>query len=145
MSDALQTVVPVATLLLGTWIGWLLKRVDTRRAAQIDAGDTLAEVPRYMWTRGADGDYLNLQVFLGRLRIRLKAAEVPAPEIATLVEAVTKAWSGLHQAEGPDSEYAWTMDSELLGAAERATDDVQAYLLASWRRRRALSRAKGRD
>ena len=141
MSDVLQNSIPVITLLLGAWIGWFLKRGDTRRAAQLEAGDTLAELPRFVWTKGADGDYQNLQVYLGRLRIRLKAAEVPQHEIDTLIRVAREHWSDLYETSGPDGEDSWGVSTELHDQLNAALDGVQGYLLASWKKRRELRRA----
>jgi hypothetical protein len=55
----------VATLLLGAGIAGLGKRSDPKRVA----AEQLGELRRFVWQKGGEDDWVNLQVFLGRLKV----------------------------------------------------------------------------
>lgn len=75
--EILDRLLPIFTLLLGSLLGWFLQRTESAHARRLAAGEVLAELRRYVWKKGGDDDWLNLQVFLGRLRAHSRGAGVP--------------------------------------------------------------------
>jgi hypothetical protein len=82
----------VVSLLVGGLVGWVLKRVEVGRTAKIEAGDLLAELPDYIWKRGEKESLGRLRVFLGKLRLRLRAAGVPEEVVAVVLATAEDHW-----------------------------------------------------
>jgi hypothetical protein len=53
-AETYERMLPVITLLLGAAIGWWVKRSESRRSEVLEAGDTLAQIPNYIWRQGGE-------------------------------------------------------------------------------------------
>jgi hypothetical protein len=51
MSDAIDSILPVATLLLGAGLANFLKFTELRRSLRLDAADQLAELSTLLWNK----------------------------------------------------------------------------------------------
>lgn len=94
----LQQLLPVGTLLLGTGISSLGRRNEGRRKA----AELLAEIDRKVWTKGGDGDWLDLQVYLGQLQVALRFAGVPQRLVNDLSRAAEAHWQAAEHSGDPD-------------------------------------------
>ena len=132
--EVVDRLLPVITLLLGAWLTWLVQRAEAGRTARLAAGELVAEVRKHVWTRGGEEDWLNLQVFLGRLRVHLTSAGVPAQVVRTLTEAAEAHWNALEE----DPEVGWLIRGNAeIAALGQAEEVVYVYLNSGgrwWRR-----------
>jgi hypothetical protein len=120
-----QDALPIITLMLGAAIGWLVKRSESRRTEQVEAGNALAELPNFIWKQGADDSWTRLQVFLGRLRIRLRAAGVPDAVIEAINRAAIAHWRDVEEL---DDMPGFAVDTAVATRLEGAIDDAQEWL-----------------
>jgi hypothetical protein len=129
---------PIITLLLGAGIGWIVKRSDTRRTEALEAGDILSELPNYVWRQGGDESWINLQVFLSRVRIRLRAAGVPDVVAMEVRRAAVQHWRGVHEVDDDYGSDILAANSDDVTLLNRAVDDAQLWLFRrpNWLRRR---------
>ncbi|MEU8313696.1 hypothetical protein [Micromonospora sp. NPDC049033] len=94
----LQQLLPVGTLLLGAGIASLGRRNESRRKA----AELLVEIDRKVWTKGGDGDWLDLQVYLGQLEVALRSAGVPQRLVDDLSRAAVAHWRAAEHSGDPD-------------------------------------------
>lgn len=57
--------------------GLLVARVGRRASAREAAALKVSELRRYAWPNGTDNDWIDMQVYLGQLRVALRTAGVP--------------------------------------------------------------------
>lgn len=142
MNDWFDKLLPVGTLIIGGLLGWAVQRDAARREARIAAGDLLAEVRRPVWTKGGENDWVDLQVFLGKLRVRLLGAGV-APEVVDwVVGAADQHWQ--HVEYEPSAE-SLVLRGKAGDGLDEASTAAQAWLVGRWRpieRRRLRRRAQ---
>jgi hypothetical protein len=130
--DAFDRLLPIATLLLGSLLTWFLQRSDTAVTRRVVAGETLAELHRHIWTKGGDDDWLGLQVYLGTLRVRLRAAGVPDGIGDVLRDAAEEHWRAIEYASGA----GWILlnDDGISASLDSAENAAYRALLPAWRR-----------
>src|SRR5690349_4667047 len=96
MDDALGSLLPVATLLLGAGLANLLKFSELRRNLCLDAADQLAEMPALLWDKADPDAWINLNVALGRLSIRLNLAGIHPDLTDRVRDSATAFWRSAH-------------------------------------------------
>ena len=140
-TDLIDRLLPVATLLLGAGIARMGKRGDARRAA----AEQLAELRRVVWKKGGDGDWIELNVFMGRLTVALRTTGVPQRLVSGLQHAAIAHWKSVELVPDPEIVSAVSRSASL--RLEQAQGRVLDWLDRPWhvvRRWRAF-RAAGRS
>lgn len=138
-AETYERMLPVITLLLGAAIGWWVKRSESRRSEVLEAGDTLAQIPNYIWRQGGEDSWLNLQVFLSRLRTRLRAAGVPDVVAREVDRSARLHWRSVES----DGENTYS-EGDAHVHLNAAIDDAHLWLFGTpnvVRRRRARRRS----
>ena len=125
-AEVLDRLLPVATLILGAWIARLGRRGDLRRTA----ADQLAELKRPIWTKGGDTDWVDLQVYLGRLRVALRGAGVPELLVRELRVAAEKFWQEL--VDSLDGDIGWWVEGSANEQLSRIEGAVLDWLDRPW-------------
>jgi hypothetical protein len=128
----LDRLLPVATLLLGAGIARLGKRSDAKRVA----AEQLAELRRFVWQKGGEDDWLNLQVFLGRLTVALRTAGVPQRLVSDLNKATRAHWHSVEDSGDPDA--GWVVDGEHVERLDSVETRVLDMLDRPWHIRAPL-------
>lgn len=113
MKDLFDTLLPILTLLLGSWLTWWVSRSDTRSAMRLEAADLLAELPGAMWDR-EDGAWLRLNTAAERLRTRLCLAGVHPDLASLLAKSAQHFWRSaeLHMTDDGEEWIVMRADSE---------------------------------
>lgn len=124
LADTVDQVLPVITLLIGAGLTRVGKRGEARRVA----GEQMAELHRPLWTKGGEGDYIDLRVFLGRLHVALRAAGVPERLAKELRDAALQYWQAIeyHPEMGDGDEGGWGITH---GRAHERFETAEAAVL----------------
>lgn len=125
--DLWDRLLPVGTLLLGAALARVSRRAEARRVA----AEQLAELQRRVWTKGGEEDWLDLQVYLGRLRVALSTAGVPTRVIRRLKTAAEQLWEALVHSGDPD--IGWYVHGDEDKALDQATEAVLRWLDRPWK------------
>lgn len=127
MLAVIDTLIPVATLIVGFFLSQMPKRTEARRTA----GEKLAELRRHVWEKGTDSEWLDLQVYLGQLRVALRLAGVSAPSVSELLNAANAFWEKVEHSG--DESVGWVnMDNETTGRLAAAEEAVLKALDRGW-------------
>lgn len=133
MHDAFDSILPVATLLLGAGLANFLKLSELRKNLRLDAADQLAELPALLWNKTDPDVWLKMNAAVSRLSNRLNLAGVH-PDLTERVRGSAIAfWQSVHVigqndegavwSVGESSDETWTEASavvaELLGTNSR--------------------------
>jgi hypothetical protein len=119
--------------------------LGSSKAARRDARELLAEYQRFVWAKGAETGWIDLQVYLGRLHGRLREAGVPVEAINDFRDAAIDFWKGIREGDA-DGETIWYLTDNRLGVAlDAASDILTDYLDESWWRRRRADRRRRRS
>lgn len=113
MPDAVDALIPVATLFLGAGLANFLKFTELRRSLRLDAADQLAARPTLLWDKTSPGAWIDLNVALSRLWIRLSLAGIHDDLIERLDKHATAFWQSVHVVgQGDDGEDIWTVGED---------------------------------
>jgi hypothetical protein len=134
--DVFNAVLPVVTLLIGAWLTSANKRSEVRNTMRLEAADLLAELPIVAWTKGGEGDLLNLEKALSRLGARLSLAGMPAEMIAEMSDRSKAFWHGVYETEHRADP--WAVDVDLGDFFTTMTAYVGDWLGTNSRIRRVL-------
>jgi len=133
MHDAFDSILPVATLLLGAGLANFLKLSELRKNLRLDAADQLAELPALLWNKTDPDAWLKMNAAVSRLSIRLNLAgvhpdltervRVSAIAFCQSVHVIGQNDEGDVWSVGESSDETWTEASavvaELLGTNSR--------------------------
>ncbi|MFG1651877.1 hypothetical protein ACGFIE_18330 [Micromonospora sp. NPDC049275] len=122
------------TLLIGAGLSRFGRRSDSRRTA----AEQLAELDRLVWAKGGENNWLDLQVYLGRLRVALRTAGVPWRLVKRLQKAAVDHWMAVEHSG--DDEVGWFVlgtHPDKLAAAKDAVLDWLDRPWHFWRKLRA--------
>lgn len=124
-SGVVDKLIPVGTLVLGASLTSIQAAWQGLGSARRTALEFVAEHPRFMWTKGSETGWVELQVYLRRLHGALRLAGVPPAYVAGFTQALTAFWHSVE--EHPDEEVG------LIGDTERGHElDVQLERLYPW-------------
>lgn len=130
MDDAFNSLLPVATLLLGAGLANFLKITELRRNLRLDAADQLAELPALLWNKTDPDAWLNLNTAVSRLTIRLSLAGIHSDLIDRLQDSAIKFWQSVHVVGQDDDGDVWTV-GEWPGETWEEASSVVAELLGT--------------
>lgn len=131
--DVLDRILPILTLLLGAVLTFFLQRSDSGYSRRVAAGDLLADMRRQVWSKDTSAGWVDLQVYLGRLRVHLREVGVPEQIIASLSDAAESFWNATEE----DSEQGLVLVNGVAISAEldRAEARVHMWLRNDWQSR----------
>ncbi|WP_027646584.1 hypothetical protein [Salinispora pacifica] len=110
------------------------RRGDSRRAA----AEQLAELDRLVWAKGGENDWLDLQVYLGRLQVALRTAGVPWRLVKRLRNAAVGHWRAVEHSGDPEVGWiALGSEPDKFAAAKDAVLDWLDRPWHFWRKLRA--------
>jgi hypothetical protein len=130
MPDAFDSLLPVATLLLGAGLANLLKFSELRRGLRLDAADQLAEIPALLWNKADPDSWIKLNSALSRLSIRLNLAGVHPDLIERVQDSAIAFWSSAHVVDQNDEGDIWTVGEDA-GETWAEASTVVAELLGT--------------
>ena len=109
MQDAFNSILPVATLLLGAGLANFLKLSELRKRLRLDAADQLAELPALLWNKTEPDAWLKMNAAASRLSIRLNLAGVH-PDITERVrDSAIVFWQSVHVVGQDDEGDVWSV------------------------------------
>lgn len=131
--DVFDRILPVVTLLLGAATTFLLQRSNSGYSRRVAAGDLLADMRRQVWSKDSADGWVQLQVYLGRLRVHLREVAVPEAIIGSLSDAAEAFW----KATEDDPEHGLVLVNGRAAEEEldRAESRVHMWLRNDWRSR----------
>ncbi len=136
--EFLDRVLPVITLLLGAGVARVGKKSEWRHRA----AEELAEIDRHVWKKGGEDDFIDLQVYLGRLTVGLRKAGVPWTLVRGVRDAAVVAWTNVRQEE----DGTWGIDPRAALRVDLVRDCVLDWLDRPWHlHRRWRAWRRGRD
>lgn len=115
MADAFNSVLPVATLIIGAGMANFLRFSELRMNLRRDAADRLAELPGMLWNRTDPDAWLKANAATAQLVIRMNLAGVHPDLTGRFEEAAIGFWRSVHQI-GRDE------DGEIWVASETASE-----------------------
>ncbi|MGB8652279.1 MAG: hypothetical protein WCD35_16660 [Mycobacteriales bacterium] len=140
-ADLLDRLLPVGTLVLGTLLGTVQSGVQGRSQARQAASDLLAEHRRFVYDKESEKCWLELQVYLGRLRGRLRSAGVPLEPIQAFDAGANRLWNAFKDSGDPEIGYYYEpKDAEPL---DRALEALRVWLDHPWRPWKRHRRLRG--
>jgi hypothetical protein len=143
MPDALDSLLPVATLLLGAGLANLLKFTELRRSLRLDAADQLAGMPALLWNKTDPEAWINVNTALSRLSIRLSLAGVHPDLIERVEDHAMAFWHSVHVAGQDDAgEDVWAVGENSRETWDE-TSGVVARLLGTSSRARSWWYSRG--
>jgi hypothetical protein len=107
MADAIESLIPVATLLLGAGLANLLKFTELRRSLRLDAADQLAEVPALLWNKSDPNAWIKMNAAMSRLAIRLNLAGVHPELTERLQKSASAFWHSVYSMGHDDEGEVW--------------------------------------
>lgn len=137
MTDWFDKVLPIATLVIGAGGTNFLKRGELRRAAVLEAGDQLGELPSYMWAKGHENGWIELNNAIERLTVRLSLAGVPDEMTVELASAARWFWRSVEEHDVPegtvlgvdhDADRRWRRASAYVSSYLRAGNPVRRFI-----------------
>lgn len=96
MRDAFDSILPVATLILGAGLANFLKFSELRRSIRLEAADQLAALPVLLWDKTDPEAWLKLNAATSRLSIRLNVAGVHPDLAERLRDSAIVFWRSVH-------------------------------------------------
>lgn len=93
----------------------------------------MADLRRQVWSKDAVEGWVELQVYLGRLRVHLREVGVPEQIIASLSDAAEAFWRATEE----DAEHGLVLmdGAEVEAELDRAEARVHMWLRSDWRSR----------
>ena len=96
MQEVFNSLLPVATLVLGAGLANFLKLSELRKNLRLEAGDQLGELPALLWNKSDRDGWLKMNSALSRLVIRLILAGVH-PDLTERVRiSALGFWNSVH-------------------------------------------------
>lgn len=130
MHYVFDSILPVATLLLGAGLANFLKLSELRKNLRLDAADQLAELPALLWSKTDPDAWLKLNAAVSRLSIRLNLAGV-YPDMTERVRVSAIAfWQSVHVMGQDDEGDVWSV-GETSGETWTEAPAVVAELLGT--------------
>jgi len=109
MRDSFDSILPVATLLLGAGLANFLKLSELRRNLCLDAADQLAELPAFLLNKTGPNAWLEMNAAVSRLSIRLNLAGVH-PRLTERVRlSALSVWHSVHVIGQNDEGDVWSV------------------------------------
>lgn len=96
MQDAFNSILPVATLLLGAGLANFLKLSELRKSLRLDAADLLAELPALLWDKTEPDGWIKMNAAASRLSIRLNLAGVHPDLTERVRDSAIAFWQSVH-------------------------------------------------
>lgn len=131
--EVFDRVLPIVTLLLGAASTFFLQRSNSGYSRRVAAGDLLADMRRQVWSRDLSDGWVQLQVYLGRLRVHLREVGVPEIIISSLSDASEAFWNATE--EDPEHGIVLVGGGVISAELDRAEARVHLWLRNDWRSR----------
>ena len=131
--DVLDRLLPIFTLLIGASLTYVLQRSDSGYSRRLAAGNLLADLRRLVWSKDTPDGWVNVQVYLGRLRVHLREVGVPEQIIASLSDAAEAFWNATE--EVAEEGLVLVRGNEVAAELDRAEARVHMWLRNDWRSR----------
>jgi hypothetical protein len=131
--DVFDRILPIVTLLLGALSTFFLQRSNSGYSRRVAAGDLLADLRRQVWSKYTPEGWVQLQVYLGRLRVHLREVAVPELVISSLSDAAEAFWNATE--EEPDHGLILTNGDAISAELDRAEARVHMWLRSDWQSR----------
>lgn len=110
MQDVFNSILPVATLLIGAGLANFLKFSELRKSLRLDAADQLAELPALLWDKAGPDAWLKMNAAASRLSIRLNLAGVHPDLTERVRDSAIVFWQGVHVIGQSDEGDVWSVD-----------------------------------
>lgn len=130
MNEAFNSLLPVATLLLGAGLANFLKINELRRSLRLDAADQLAALPTLLWDKTTPNASQNLHTAVGRLTIRLSLAGIHPDLVERIRDVAFKFWRNVHVIGENDDGDVWSVN-EWAGEEWEEASTVVAEVLST--------------
>lgn len=143
MQEAFESILPIATLLIGAGLANFLKLSESRKNLRLNAADQLAELPNLLWNKTEPEAWLTMNAALSRLSIRLILAGVH-PDLTERVRvSAISFWQSVYVigqddegdvwSVGESSDENWTEASEIVAELLATNSRIKSW----WVGRRA--------
>lgn len=109
MHDVFNSILPVATLLLGAGLANFLKLSELRNSLRLDAADQLADLPPLLWNRTSPDAWLAMNAAVSRLTIRLNLVGVHSELTARVQDSAIAFWESVHVVGQDDQGDVWSV------------------------------------
>lgn len=109
MQDVFNSVLPVATLLLGAGLANFLKLSELRKSLRLDAADQLGEIPALLWNKSDRDGWLKMNAAVSRLVIRLSLAGIHPDLIARVRASALGFWNSVHEVGDDEQGEIWSV------------------------------------
>jgi hypothetical protein len=133
----LGAAITLAGILVSALVTRAGARADGRVKAKAEAGEQLAEYVRFVWDKGENHSWLNLQTYLSRLRGPLHRAGVPSDLYKGFRAKAIAMWNSLEYHPDLEDVGGWMARPGTVEAAQEAADTIYEALEARppwWRR-----------
>lgn len=130
MHDTFDSILPVATLLLGAGLANVLKLSEVRRNLRLDAADQLAEFPALLWDKTNPDAWLKMNTAVSRLSIRLNLAGIHTDLTERVRSSAIAFWQSVHVVGQDDEGDVWSV-GESSDESWTEVSTVVAELLAT--------------
>lgn len=128
--EIFDRILPIVTLVLGGASTFFLQRSNSGYSRRVAAGDLLADMRRQVWSRDVPDGWVQLQVYLGRLRVHLREVGVPELIISSLSNAADAFWNATE--EDPEHGLIMVAGDEISAELDRAEARVHLWLRNDW-------------
>jgi hypothetical protein len=130
MRDAFDSILPVATLLLGAGLANYVKLTELQRNLRLDAADQLADLPALLWDKTGHDAWLKVNTAVSRLVIRLNLAGVHPDLTERVRDSAVSFWHSVHAVGQNDDSDVWSV-GEHSGETWMEVSAVVAELLGT--------------
>lgn len=112
MQHVFDSMLPVATLLLGAGLANLLKLSEIRKHQRLDAADQLASLPSFLWDKEDSGAWIKMNAAVSRLAIRLNLAGVHPDLTERVRTSAIEFWNSVHPAGEDEQGQVWSVGED---------------------------------